>query len=74
MDEIRSREDRRGFIRLPKKNHERGEKVRITRGMFLDHFGIYDGSSRKDRERVLLDILGRMVPVDVAPGDLEFVS
>jgi transcriptional antiterminator RfaH len=74
MDEIRSREDKRGFIRLPKKTHERGEKVRITRGMFADHPGIYDGASRKDRERVLLDILGRMVPVDVPPADLEFVA
>jgi transcriptional antiterminator RfaH len=72
LDEIRSREDKRGFVRLPKKTHERGEPVRITRGMFADHPGIYEGSSRKDRERVLLDILGRMVPVDVAPSDLEF--
>lgn len=74
IDEIRARQDRKGFVRLPKRTHERGEKVRITRGMFADHPGIYDGSSRKDRERVLLAILGRMVPVDVAPGDLQFIA
>jgi transcription antitermination factor NusG len=49
-------------------------KVRILRGTFADHPGIYDGASRKERERVLLEILGRMVPVDVAPADLEFVA
>jgi transcriptional antiterminator RfaH len=74
VDEIRAREDRRGFIRLPKPTHKRGAKVRITRGTFTDHLGIYDGASRKDRERVLLAILGRMVPVEVAPADLEFTT
>ena len=74
MEEIRAREDRRGFIRLPKPAHKRGAKVRILRGTFADHPGIYDGASRKERERVLLEILGRMVPVDVAPADLEFVA
>jgi transcriptional antiterminator RfaH len=73
MDELRAREDHRGFIRLPKQNR-RGQSVRIARGMFADHVGIYDGSTRKDRERVLLAILGRMVPVEVATTDLQFAS
>jgi transcriptional antiterminator RfaH len=74
LEEIRAREDRRGFIRLPKRTHKRGAKVRIVRGTFADHLGIYDGASRKDRERVLLAVLGRMVPVEVAPADLEFTA
>jgi transcriptional antiterminator RfaH len=74
LDEIRGREDRRGLIRLPKKVHRRGARIRITRGMFADHPGFYDGASGKDRERVLLDVLGRLVRVYVAPNDLEFVA
>jgi transcription antitermination factor NusG len=74
IDEIRARENRHGFIRLPKKIREPGAKVRITRGMFADHPGIYDGASREDRERVLLEILGRKVGIDFEPGDLEFVA
>jgi transcriptional antiterminator RfaH len=72
INEIRMREDRRGLVRLPKPTHAIGQKVHIKRGNFANHVGIYDGSSRKDRERVLLEILGRMVVVDIAPGDLEF--
>ena len=70
IDEIRSRENPAGFVRLPKPKP--GKRVRIVRGMFADHVGIYEGASGKDRERVLLALLGRMVPVEVRPSDLQF--
>jgi hypothetical protein len=40
--------------------------------MFRDHIGVYDGQSGKDRERVLLALLGRMVRVEVPTADLQF--
>jgi transcriptional antiterminator RfaH len=70
LDEIRSRENPAGFIRLPKPKP--GRHVRIVRGTFADHVGIYEGASGKDRERVLLALLGRMVPVEVPPAYLQF--
>jgi transcriptional antiterminator RfaH len=70
LEEIRARENPHGFVRLPKARP--GKQVRILRGSFADHVGIYEGASGKDRERVLLALLGRMVPVDVLPGDLQF--
>jgi transcriptional antiterminator RfaH len=73
VDELRGREDRRGFVRLPKKTHEPGERVRVLRGMLADHEGIYAGSTPKQRERVLLEILGRMVPIAFEPNDLQFL-
>jgi transcriptional antiterminator RfaH len=72
IDELRGRQDRRGFVKLPKP--EPGHRVRILRGAFVDHVGIYEGAGSKDRERVLLALLGRMVPVEVHPNDLQFAS
>jgi transcriptional antiterminator RfaH len=72
IEEIRGRENSAGFVRLPKPTP--GKRVRIVRGMFADHVGIYEGSSGKDRERVLLALLGQMVTVNVRPADLQFAS
>lgn len=59
----------RGFVQLPKQLQP-GDKVRIVRGSFKDHIAVYDGMSGKDRQRVLLELLGRMVPIDIDPCDL----
>jgi transcription antitermination factor NusG len=72
IDELRQRQDRRGYIVLPKRGPRRGQRVRITRGTFLDHVGIYDGQSGHDRERVLLALLGRMVAVYLPTSALQF--
>lgn len=42
-----------------------GQPVRITKGHFKNHIGTYQGMSRHERERVLLDLLGRKVTVEV---------
>jgi transcriptional antiterminator RfaH len=69
VDEIRSREDRSGFVRLPRLR--RGNAVRVARGVFASKIGIYQGSTGKDRERVLLSLLGRQVRVEVPAKFLE---
>jgi transcription antitermination factor NusG len=64
VSELRSRE-KQGFVRLPRPpaTFRPGQRVRIVRGSFEGQFGIYDGMSGKERERVLLDLLGQAVPV-----------
>jgi transcription antitermination factor NusG len=57
ITEIKSRE-RGGFVKLPKApSVARGQRVRVVRGMFAGHVGIYDGMSGSQRERVLLQWL-----------------
>jgi transcription elongation factor/antiterminator RfaH len=71
VDSIKSRE-RGGIVKLPDPNRLRpGQQVRIKRGSFEGHCGIYQGMSGKQRERVLLELLGRSVPVDVATADVD---
>jgi transcriptional antiterminator RfaH len=61
-----------GFVRLPTTSHRlrRGQPVRITRGSFEGMIGVYDGMNARERERVLLELLGRAVPVEFAPADI----
>jgi transcriptional antiterminator RfaH len=62
-----------GVVRLPKpeKLLKPGAKVQIVRGSFQGSIGIYDGASGKERERVLLDLLGQSVPVNVPAADVR---
>ena len=64
VSELRSRE-RSGFIRLPRPPaaFQPGQRVRIMRGNFEGHFGVYQGMNGHERERVLLEMLGQHVPV-----------
>jgi transcriptional antiterminator RfaH len=74
VDMIRSREWR-GFVRLPPKYPQIGQPVKILRGTFQDRIAIHAGMNGTDRQRVLLDLLGQKVTVelprrDVAPLEL----
>ena len=69
MAEIRSREGRDGYIKLAPRTLKNGARVRIISGQFQGHIGLYDGQSAKERERVLLDMLGRSVRVELARND-----
>jgi transcriptional antiterminator RfaH len=69
---IREREVR-GIVKLPKRMQP-GMQVRILRGTFKDFIGIYDGMSGKERERILLELLGRKVPIDIHPDDLALLN
>lgn len=69
VDEIRKREGRDGVIRFASSGPSVGSRVRVVTGQFRGHIGLYDGMSSRERERVLLDLLGRAVPVELAPND-----
>jgi len=71
MTAIQRREGENGLIKLPKKpGLQRGQRVRITRGAFENRVGVYDGMSGPDRVKVLIDLMGRDVPVSVATPDV----
>jgi transcriptional antiterminator RfaH len=71
VDEIRKRQVG-GFVKLPSPPRLRkGQHVRITRGYFEGQIAIYEGMTSKDRERVLLDLLGQKVSVELPDHDLE---
>jgi transcription antitermination factor NusG len=62
-----------GLVRLPKAPEPAplvvGATVRIATGMFKGFSAIYDGMTARDRERVLLDMLGRKVLVELRADD-----
>jgi transcription antitermination factor NusG len=58
IDGIREREVG-GVVRLPKPPPFRsGDRVRVVRGPFEGHFGLYDGMAPRERIFVLLSMLG----------------
>jgi transcriptional antiterminator RfaH len=70
--EIRARENPNGIVNLPKP-YRIGDQVRILRGTFNGHLAIYDGMTARERERVLLAFMGRMVPLELEPRDISAV-
>ena len=65
--------DAHGFVRLPdrpsppvKRKIAIGSKVRITAGPFGGMSGLYVGQSTRERELVLLNVLGSQRPVAIA--------
>ena len=68
---IRKREHN-GLVRLPNVSQrlKKGQKVRVIRGSFEGQIGLYEGMSGKDRERVLLELLGQIVPVELPGKDI----
>jgi len=72
MTEIRKREGRDGFVKLPSPPRlKKGQQVRIIRGNFEGQVALCEGMSGKDRVRVLLNMLGQKVPVELSGHDLE---
>lgn len=76
IGELKRREGPDGLIRLPPPpaKHSRftpGGSVRVTRGAFQGRVGIYQGSTAAERERVLLNVLGRLTPVLIGEELLE---
>ena len=60
-----------GFVRLPRNRHKPGERIRIVRGTFEGRMALYEGMSGPERERVLLELLGQMVSVELPARDVE---
>lgn len=73
ISEIRGLE-RQGIVRLPKMRVLKvGDKVRVMRGSFADHIGLHDGMSSRDRQFVLLELLGRKVRAEIPSADLALI-
>lgn len=69
---LKRREGENGLVKLPKRaGLERGQAVRIVRGSFAERVGIYDGMQGSERVRVLVNLMGRSVPVTLAPADIR---
>ena len=70
IDELRSREDERGFVRLDQRpRFAPGDSVRVLDGVFSTCLGLFEGMTDGERVTILLDLLGRKVRV-VLNGDL----
>jgi transcriptional antiterminator RfaH len=73
IEALKAMIDGHGYIKLPegrgstvKRKIEIGSKVKITAGPFGGMAGLYDGMSTRDRERILLSMLGSQRPVLIA--------
>lgn len=72
VDQLRSREDEQGCIRLERQPmFSPGDKVRVQDGIFESCLGLFEGLSDGERVAILLDLLGRKVRVFI---DADFVS
>lgn len=71
VDNIRKREVG-GFVKLPLpiRQLKVGQKVRVISGSFNGHIGLYQGQTSRDRERVLLELLGQAVAVELPGKDI----
>jgi transcription antitermination factor NusG len=71
INEIRGRE-RNGLIRLPQRQRwQRGDRVRIGKGIFLGQIGLFDGMSARERVFVLLNLFGRQTRAQIPCVDLQ---
>jgi len=69
IDAIRHREDQAGFVRLDTRpRFVAGEKVRILNGVFAESLGLFERVTDSERVAILLDLLGRKVPVVLDAG------
>lgn len=64
VDDLRRREDEKGFVRLETRARFRaGEPVRILDGVFGGCLGLFEGMTDSERVAVLLDLLGRKIRI-----------
>lgn len=72
VNKIRALQDADGLVILPKLKvgFKPGDSVRVTEGPYSGYVGIHDGQVAKDRERILLEYLGRKTPVLIDTAQL----
>ncbi len=64
IEQLRGREDERGFITLDTRpRFAPGAKVRVIDGIFDACIGLFEGMADRERVAILLDLLGRKVRV-----------
>jgi transcriptional antiterminator RfaH len=75
LEDIRKREYG-GFYRLPVRGKmlKKGDDVKISHGSFAGQIGVYDGMAGKDRSKVLLELLGRQVAVELPQKDVQAIQ
>jgi transcriptional antiterminator RfaH len=76
IDNIRKREVG-GYVKLPTpppKRFAHGQRVRIVRGPFEGHFGLYDGQAPRERVYVLLSVLGGSTRTEIRGADVAVAS
>jgi transcription antitermination factor NusG len=73
IENLKAMIDGAGYVRLPegrgspvKRKIAIGSKVKITAGPFGGHLGLYQGQSTRERELILLNLLGGQRPVLIA--------
>jgi len=75
INQLRAREDQNGLVTLPQLSHGPifvpGQSLRVMGGVFSGYVGIHQGSTAQQRQRMLLDYMGRKVPVLIADELLE---
>lgn len=73
MDTVRARVAELGFARVDQ-SFRPGSEVRVRAGSFAGFEGIFERpTSRKDRVRILLSVLGAVRPLTIDPLDLEAI-
>jgi transcriptional antiterminator RfaH len=65
VDELKARENRRGYVEVPSERFATNQQVRLTAGPFAGEVCLYQGVTGKDRVKVLLSLLGRSTPLIV---------
>jgi transcription antitermination factor NusG len=71
INAIRDREHN-GVVRLPERPRwQLGDRIRIGKGMFLGHIGLFDGMSARERVFVLLNLFGRQTRAELPVADLQ---
>jgi transcription antitermination factor NusG len=65
-----------GLVQLPKidlstQRFKPGQEVRVRGGVFSGFAGVYQGQDAREREKVLIDFLGRKTLVLLAPDIVE---
>lgn len=71
IENLKMREDPKGLISLPDPPKFRpGERVRVVNPSLEGYIAVYEGMRPNERARVLLELLGQVVPVELDEKDL----
>jgi|SRR5882672_69943 len=71
IEDLKMREDKAGLITLPEPTKfQKGQQVRVATGPLEGYTGLYDGMRPNDRVRVLIEMLGQQVHIELSEKDL----
>jgi transcription antitermination factor NusG len=66
---LQSRVDSRGLVRLPSKPPKRSRRLKLGAHVQVGVLSaVYAGMSARERELILIDLLGRRIAVELPPG------